>query len=510
MLRRFLPAAALVCAVLATPAYAADYDWTAAGDISEARTNLTSAVLADGRVLLIGGARPGAVQDLATVDIYDPRSHTWSAGPPMGQARRFASAVTLRDGRVLVLGGAEDADQRIAELFDPATGTWKRAADSTAPHTGGLGFLLDDGRALFLAGGSYWSDWAGGEIYDPATDSWSPTAKPFEVAGAARPVVRLRDGRFLVVGYTFTWDGVTTIELPRAEIYDPASDTWTRVEAPQYGHEGALAALLPDGRALLAGGRPLAGPDRLLPATAHAKSELFDPATGTWTPTGDLTRPRASGSLSAALPDGSVAATGGSWATIVGPYGQRRFGEIFYETTAEVYEPAAGAWRAIPEAVYARSSGVAVALADGSMLAAAGVANGGFPITQTERLVPRPAPPATQPPPVVVPPPAQPAPPKAGTLRLVKPAKALKPSRTGTLTLKVRCAKGGAACADRLILRARGRVLAQRDVSVPAGKTATVRLKLRPAARRALRHRTTRVSVTLRRDGAKLSVTVRG
>ena len=201
------------------------------------------------------------------------------------------------------------------------------------------------------------------------------------VGGAGRPVVRLRDGRFLVVGSTSVYDGTASIDKPLAEIYDPAIDTWSVVAPPQHGHEGAVAALLPDGRVLIAGGRPGVGPDRLLHATAHAKSELFDPATGIWSPTGDLNRPRASGSGHGVLPGGEVAAAVGSWATVVGPFGQRRFGDIFHETSAEVFEPATGAWRAIPGAVYARSGGVAATLADGSMLVAAGIANGGFPIT---------------------------------------------------------------------------------------------------------------------------------
>ena len=117
------------------------------------RRFLPAAVLSDGRVLLAGGLRAGTVQDLATVDIYDPRTNTWSVAPSMGEPRRRPSAVTLRDGRVLVLGGEELADQRTAELFDPVAGSWKRAANSIAPHAGGKAFVLDDGRVIFLASG---------------------------------------------------------------------------------------------------------------------------------------------------------------------------------------------------------------------------------------------------------------------------------------------------------------------------------------------------------------------
>ena len=64
--------------------------------------------------------------------------------------------------------------------------------------------------------------------------------------------------------------------------------------------------------------------------------------------------------------------------------------------------------------------------------------------------------------------------------------------------IKVRCSGSGEACTDRLVLRGRGnRLLAQRAVSVEPGKTISVQVQLSAAARRALRHRTTRVTVTL-------------
>jgi hypothetical protein len=124
MFRRTLPAAALVCAVFATPAYATDdYDWTPAGRFSQARVSVASTVLKDGRVLLAGGYDPVAQRDVATVDIYDPRTNTWADGPPLREPRRVASAVTLPDGRVLFLGAATTrASGRVARSSTPPPG----------------------------------------------------------------------------------------------------------------------------------------------------------------------------------------------------------------------------------------------------------------------------------------------------------------------------------------------------------------------------------------------------
>ncbi len=213
---------------------------------------MASAVLGDGRVLLAGGWLTKSEQDVATVDIYDPRIYAWVDAPPLAEPRRSPSAVTLRDGRVLVVGGEDQADQKTAEIFDPVANTWKPAASSTAPHVAAPGFVLGDGRVLFFGGDYYWSSWPAGEIYDPATDSWSLTAAPHKVGGAGQAVVRLRDGRLFAVGTEFMNDGTE----PAAEIYDAASNTWTIVAPPQRVGQGAGAALLPDGRVLVAGGRP--------------------------------------------------------------------------------------------------------------------------------------------------------------------------------------------------------------------------------------------------------------
>jgi hypothetical protein len=513
VLRRILPTAALLCATLASPTFAADFAWKGAGSLAAPRIGAASAVLKDGRVLLVGGRPLPTGKDSAVVDVYDPATHSWADAPQLPEPRSGASAVTLRDGRVLVLGGSDDADQHRAELFDPGTGTWTPTADSIAPHVATPGFVLEDGRVFFFGGDYYWSTWRSGEIYDPQTGAWTLTAEPHELGSAAPTVVRLRDGRFLVAGRTSVWTGSASraYDKPVAEIYDAIRDTWTRVTPPQSSRESAGGALLADGRVLIAGGHPGSTAERLFDATAHGNSEIFDPATATWSPTGDLQRPRGSGSTVVTLADGRVVALGGSWATITtNPVtGRRQFADIYYEATAEVYDVAAGVWRAIPPSPTARAGHAAEPLADGSMLVVGGV-NGpeGAATAVADRLVPVPAT-APGPPPTVVQPPA-PKPLKAGTIRFVKPSKRLKPTRTGTLALTVSCSKGGAACTDRLVLRGRGRVLAQRDVSVAAGKTVSVRVKLSAAARRALRDRTTRVTVTLKRQGTKVNVSVRG
>ena len=244
---------------------------------------------------------------LATAELYDPAADAWSATGPLTYARVGAQAVTLDDGRVLVVGSrsddmgvtVDDHASTTAEIYDPATGRFSpteplpkidRAALEKAgvahanpvpdqePNVLQVGTLvaLADGGAVLMGHAGYWKH--AGEItrsfrYDAAADRWTeigttyifvgePTAIPLETVGV-RPltgamVERLPDGRILVVGGAsaipeFSASGVGTTTAA-ADIYDPASDTWTPGPPMPEPRAGAATTVLADGSVLLAGG----------------------------------------------------------------------------------------------------------------------------------------------------------------------------------------------------------------------------------------------------------------
>ncbi|WP_395845218.1 Kelch repeat-containing protein [Cystobacter fuscus] len=87
------------------------------------RTEHAATLLADGRVLVVGGTGPSG--ELVTAEVYDPATHTWSATGSLAVLRRHHTATLLNDGRVLVVGGTgSSGNVALAELYDPATGTW--------------------------------------------------------------------------------------------------------------------------------------------------------------------------------------------------------------------------------------------------------------------------------------------------------------------------------------------------------------------------------------------------
>ena len=88
--------------------------WTATGDTLDLhRLTATATLLPDGRVLLAGGldnkddgAGDRGGVSVASAELYDPGTGTWTATASMTTGRDGHSATLLADGRVLVAGGA--------------------------------------------------------------------------------------------------------------------------------------------------------------------------------------------------------------------------------------------------------------------------------------------------------------------------------------------------------------------------------------------------------------------
>ncbi len=128
--------------------------WAYAAPTSVARGGHQAVVLADGRVLIVGGRPSGHA--LASAELYNPSSNVTSAVAPMKVARFQFQAVLLGDNKVLVMGGyGNDANESAlssCEIYDPASDTWTAAADMAAKRGAFKAATLNDGSVMAVGG----------------------------------------------------------------------------------------------------------------------------------------------------------------------------------------------------------------------------------------------------------------------------------------------------------------------------------------------------------------------
>jgi hypothetical protein len=213
---------------------------------------------------------------MITITLAIPIQTVGSTGS-MQFARVSHQATLLADGLVLVSGGQNGgAAIAQAELFNQATGTWSLTGSNVIPRFDHTATLLQDGRVLAAGGVSSNGDCSSNvtaETYDPASGTWSLTGRLPSPVGTGHIAIRLLDGRVLVSG---GGDRCGTV-FNTAAIFDPSTNKWSATGSMTAAREFHSAALLPDGRVLVAGG--VTGS----PFPAVASAEIYDPVAGTWT-----------------------------------------------------------------------------------------------------------------------------------------------------------------------------------------------------------------------------------
>jgi YVTN family beta-propeller protein len=177
---------------------------TPVGQLPGATSWTSSAVMYQpGRIIQMGGASSAAL----TIDINGAQPVVTST-QSMSTQRQWVSATVLPDGKVLGTGGSAVDNQltgvnNIAEIWNPATGTWSQGASAVKArmyHSGAL--LLPDASVLISGGG------APGPLVNLNAEIYYPPYL-FDATGAraARPTIvsapdTVMPGNLVQVGYS--------------------------------------------------------------------------------------------------------------------------------------------------------------------------------------------------------------------------------------------------------------------------------------------------------------------
>jgi hypothetical protein len=300
------------------------------GSLSLDRSNHSSILLKNGKVLVAGGwsAQYFNTTNITPTEIFDESTGIWSLSGPIFSLQHMGGGHgtfnLLSDGRVLHQSMFQDSIStsggwgQYAEIFDPLNGAWSRVQERPRVYAATASLNLTNNLILVTGGLGNTV-----ELFDPSTQSWVLTGSLLyshfssnQVMNNSGLLTLLQSGNVLVAG------GGTSSGSTAIEVFDHQSKTWSdrgNLNVPRRLH---TVSTLKNGLVLVVGGTNSTASDRI------STCELYDPVTGLSKMTGSLNSARAN-HKAIVLNDGGVLVLGGN---------------VEGYSTAEVYDPSSEKW----------------------------------------------------------------------------------------------------------------------------------------------------------------------
>ena len=282
----------------------------------------------------------------------------------MNIPRSGHTATLLANGQVLIVGGGDGS----AELFDPASRTFSLTGSPATSRFGQTSTLLANGKVLIVGGfGPGVSELprlATAELYDPASGSFSATGA-MAVGRVKHTTTLLNDSRVLVAGGTDS-NGGGGAAVATAELYDPSTGRFTSTGTMSSDRANHTATLLASGEVLIVGGWNGHGADAADdPPWDPLFAELFEPSSGSFKTSGSMSTTRIEPAATR-LSDGKVLMLGGI------PALQNLHAQPPVPIYAELYDPATNAFSPVANIDLSQGSYTATLLTNGQVLVAGG------------------------------------------------------------------------------------------------------------------------------------------
>lgn len=287
-----MKAAASACALACTLGWSVSSQaasWTPLTNLAPTEVS-TMMLLTDGTVMVQGNPLNTWLR-LSPAASGSYANGTWSSLAPMSRARLYFASHVLPSGKVWILGGEYSGTPLTAnwtntgEMYDPLSNTWAPIANHPEANFGDdPSMLLPNGKILagsLITNQTY--------LYDIATNSWSYAAsKVYPDRSDEESWVKLVNGKVL------TYDIFESIGQPGqyAEIYDPATRTWSSISPSDGSAQGTIPVLSSNalgaelGPLLRVRGHGIQGQIFGIGATGH--TALYSPSTNTWSPGPDV------------------------------------------------------------------------------------------------------------------------------------------------------------------------------------------------------------------------------
>ena len=260
----------------------------------------------------MGGYGGGSTGQLGIVDtsIFDPATSSWSRVADMHTARWYPSLTELADGRLVAISGnSSDASHwaDTPEVYDPPSNTWTALTGVSTPQVHEeeypFSYLAPNGK-VFTIGPSEDNSF----FLDATNKTWTAVGGKSGVLNGSS--IMYRPGKVLYTGGAADIVNTTPAQSNAATIdLTAATPTWSAVPPMTESRVYHTLTMLADGKVLAVGGESTS--DQSIVTTGKLPTEIWDPATQTWTPQAPIATARNYHSTAVLMPDGRVMVTGG-------------------------------------------------------------------------------------------------------------------------------------------------------------------------------------------------------